>query len=222
MSVRTKVAVEIGTLALLTVVFILLFPKRSPWADVGLAAFALVLIGLTAGYTRNTIWASLSSNAGEDRVRRCVTLAASITLPVVALFFIIGGVIGYREGGWSGLTARILNWRILVAFACYVPWALMQQTLFQFYLLGRLAVLFPSVHSLVLCAFTGAAYSLVHLPDVGTTAVTAAAGIVWSYLYFRFRVLWPLALSHALLGSAFYYWICGHDLVAEWSAGVQL
>jgi len=222
MSLRAKVAVELGTLALLTVLFLLLFPRRSPWADVGLAAFALALIGLTARYTRHTIWASLPSKAGEDRVKRCITFVAFVTLPVVALFFVAGGFIGYHADGWAGLTARVLNWRVLVAFACYLPWALMQQTLFQFYLLGRLAVLFPSVHPLALFTFTGAAYALVHLPDVGTTLVTAAAGIVWSFLYFRFRVLWPLAFSHALLGSTFYYWIYGHDLVAEWSAGVQL
>jgi hypothetical protein len=220
MSLRAKVAVELGTLAILTVVFLALFPKRPPWADVGLAAFALVLIGATARYTRQTIWASLPSKPGENRVMRCIIFAARITLPAVILFFIAGGLIGYRAGGWTGVAARVLNWRILVAFACYVPWALMQQTLFQFYLLGRLAVLFSSVHPLVLSAFTGAAYSLVHLPDLWTTVVTGAAGIVWSYLYFQFRVLWPLSLSHALLGSTFYYWICGHDLVAEWSLGL--
>jgi len=197
------------------------FPERSPWADVGLAAVALSLIGLTARYTKQVVWGSVPADPLENRVRRCLTLVAWATLPVVTLFFIAGNVIGYQRDGWAGLAARVLNWRLLVAFACYFPWALMQQTLFQFYLLGRLCVLFPSARPLLLSAFTGTAYSLVHLPEVWTTLVTAIAGVAWSYLYFRFRLLWPLALSHALLGSTFYYWICGHDLVAEWSGSIR-
>ena len=65
--------------------------------------------------------------------------------------------------------------------------------------------------------YTGFGYSLVHLPDYGTTAATAVSGVVWSYLYFRYRRLLPLALSHALLGCAFYYWVCGQNLAPEWT-----
>jgi len=39
---------------------------------------------------------------------------------------------------------------------------------------------------------------------------------VWSFLYYRYRLLLPLAISHAALGSAFYYGIFGHDLAMEW------
>jgi membrane protease YdiL (CAAX protease family) len=97
----------------------------------------------------------------------------------------------------------------------------MQQTLFQFYLLGRLLVLFPKDQRIWPVLITGLGFSLVHLPDVWTSLVTAVAGVVWTFIYYRYRCLLPLAFSHAALGTAFYYGICGHDLAQEWQAAVQ-
>jgi len=37
-------------------------------------------------------------------------------------------------------------------------------------------------------------------------------------MYHRYRLLAPLAVSRAALGTAFYYGIFGHDLAAEWRA----
>ena len=94
----------------------------------------------------------------------------------------------------------------------------MQQTLLQFYLLGRLLALFPKQYLFVPMIITGACFGLVHLPDVWTALVTVASGVVWSLIYYRYRLLLPLAFSHAALGSAFYYGIFGHDLAEEWRA----
>jgi membrane protease YdiL (CAAX protease family) len=148
--------------------------------------------------------------------RRCAVLTLWVTLPPLLLFLLIGLWLGYQQGGWTGAEARVLNWKILLAFACYLPWALMQQTLFQFYLLGRLLALFPKVPPLALATVTDVAYALVHLPDLWTMLVTIFGGVVWSWFYYRYRSLLPLACSHAALGSAFYYWVYGHDLAAEW------
>ena len=112
---------------------------------------------------------------------------------------------------------RVGNSRLLVALALYLPWALLQQALFQFYLLGRLRTLLPAS---VAVTVTGVAYALVHLPDIGVAAASAIAGVFWSYVYCCYRVLSPLALSHALLGSTFYYWVYGRDLVRGWTAGL--
>src|SRR5882672_8036339 len=57
MTVRAKVAIELGIIAVLTIAFLLLFPRRNPWLDVGLAGFALACIGASAGYTRKVVWA---------------------------------------------------------------------------------------------------------------------------------------------------------------------
>jgi len=221
MSVRRKVAVELGVLAVIATVFLLLFPRRSVIVDVGLAAVALVALALSAGYTRRVIWAALPPPVIEKRFQRCLKVTLWITVPTALLFLLIGGFVAYRNGGWLAAAERVFNWRILVAFGCYLPWALMQQTLFQFYLLGRLLALLPEGQPRLAVVLTGISYSLVHLPDVWTTLATAAAGIVWCSLYYRYRLLLPLAFAHAALGSAFYYGVLGRDLAAEWKALLQ-
>jgi hypothetical protein len=219
MSVRRKVVLELGIITVLTTVFLWLFPKRSPAVDVGLAGFALVCLGVSAAYTKKVIWAQSSPPVAENRFGRCVRVLLWVTVPTALLFVLIGGIIAFNSGGgWPAVARRVFNWRILAAFGCYLPWALMQQTLLQFYLLGRLLVLFPKRFLLVPMMVTGTCFGLVHLPDVWTALVTVAAGAVWSFIYYRYRLLLPLAFSHAALGSAFYYGIFGHDLAAEWRA----
>jgi len=219
MSVRRKVVLELGIITVLTTVFLWLFPKRSPAVDVGLAGFALVCLRVSAAYTKKVIWAESSPPVAENRFGRCVRVLLWVTVPAALLFVLIGGIVAFNSGGgWPAVARRVFNWRILAAFGCYLPWALMQQTLLQFYLLGRLLVLFPKRFLLVPMMGTGACFGLVHLPDVWTALVTVAAGAVWSFIYYRYRLLLPLAFSHAALGSAFYYGIFGHDLAAEWRA----
>jgi len=216
MSLRAKVALELGIIALLTTVFLLLFPRRSPLVDVGLAGIALLALALSVAYTKKTIWGALPPPVADKTLRRCVVVVVWVTVPASLLFLSIGGIIAYKNGGWPAVGERIFNWRILAAFGCYFPWALMQQTLLQFYLLGRLLVLFPQRLLFVPFIITGMCFGLVHLPDVWTALVTVASGVVWSIIYYRYRLLLPLAFSHAALGSAFYYGIFGHDLAQEW------
>ena len=52
-------------------------------------------------------------------------------------------VLGYRRGGWEGALHRISDGTIVLAVAAYFVWALLQQALFQLYLLGRLLTLLP-------------------------------------------------------------------------------
>lgn len=218
MSVRAKVALELVIIAVLATVFLVLFPRRSPLLDVALAGFALLCIVLSAGYTKRVIWAVSPPPVAENRFKRCLAVTFWVTVPPALLFLVIGGVIAYNDGGWPAAARRMFNWRMLAAFGCYLPWALMQQTLLQYYLLGRLLALFPKQYLGVPIIITGACFGLVHLPDVGTASVTIAAGAVWSLIYYRYRLLLPLAFSHAALGAAFYYGIFGHDLATEWRA----
>jgi hypothetical protein len=216
MTLRGKVVAELTVIAVLTTIFLLLFPRRNPLVDVTLAGFALVCVALSARYTKRVIWAASPPPTAEPRLRRCLAVTLWVTLLPAGFFFLIGGFIAYNSGGWAAVVSRLLNWRILAAFGCYLPWALMQQTLLQFYLLGRLLALLPKKLLFVPFLITGTCFGLVHLPDVRTALVTVAAGAVWSLIYYRYRLLLPLAFSHAALGSAFYYGIFGHDLAAEW------
>jgi membrane protease YdiL (CAAX protease family) len=216
MTARGKVALELGLIATLTTLFILVFPKRSPVVDISLAGLALIGVGVSAGYTRAVIWAETPPPVANDPLKRCMIITLWITVPTVLLFVLAGTILGYRNGGWPAVVERMFNWKILAAFGGYLLWALMQQTLFQFYLLGRLLVLFPKGKPIVPVVITGICYSLVHWPDVWTMAATAAAGVVWTLIYYRYRQLLPLAFSHAALGTAFYYGLFGHDLAVEW------
>ncbi len=216
--IRRAVAVELSVLAVLTVAFLIVFPDRPILADVGLALFALTVLALNTRYTRKVVWGQFPpASDRRSRMRRAYLFAGLVTGAGVIGLFVTGLALGYVEGGWEEAVRRVGNWRILLAVAVYLPWALLQQTLFQFYLLGRLRTVFP-VSVAVTC--TGIGYALVHLPDLAVTVVTAVAGVCWTYLYERYRVLVPLALSHAILGAAFYYWVHSRDLIGEWAAGL--
>lgn len=215
-SLRQKVALEL--LALLAGAFLVLFPRRNPLVDVALAVLALTGIAASVGYTKNAIWAALPSRQSENRFKESAKVTLWITLPTVLLFFLIGGILAYNNAGWSGVIERVFNWKILLVFIPYIGWAFIQQTLFQFYLLGRLLVLFPRHQPIWPILLTGFGFSLLHLPDMWTALVTAVAGPIWTLIYYRYRCLLPIAVSHAALGTAFYFGICGHDLAAEWQA----
>jgi hypothetical protein len=218
MTVRKKVALELGILAVLAAIFLLLFPRRNPCVDVALALFALLCIGATARYTKNIIWAASTPPQSQNPLKESIKVTLWITVPTVLIFFLIGGILAYRNSGWPAVTERILDWKMLVVFIAYTGWALIQQTLFQFYLFGRLLVLFPKNQPVWPILITGLGFSLLHLPDVWTSLVTAVAGPIWALIYYRYRRLLPLAVSHAALGTAFYYGICGHDLAQEWNS----
>jgi hypothetical protein len=216
MSVRAKVIVELSVIVVLTTIFLVMFPTRNPLVDVVLAGFALLCIVFSGRYTKRVIWAASPPPVADNRTKRCLAVLFWITIPPTLLFLLIGGIVACKNGGWPAVGGRIFNWRILAAFGCYLPWALMQQTLLQFYLLGRLLVLAPKQFLFVPFIITGTCFGLVHLPDLWTALVTVVAGTAWSFMYYRYRLLLPLAFSHAALGSAFYYGIFGHDLATEW------
>ena len=218
MSVRSKVILELAILTVLTFAFLALFPRRHPAVDIGLAAFALACIGLSAGYTKRVVWAASPPPVVENRLKQCLAFIFRMTVPPAIVFLLIGMFLAYQSGGWPAAIHRVLNWRIPAAFACYLPWALMQQTLFQFYLLGRILALFPNRSPMIAVLITGFAFALVHLPDVWSSMATMVAGSIWSFTYYRYRLLLPIAFSHAILGTAFYYGLFGHDLAVEWRA----
>jgi CAAX prenyl protease-like protein len=218
MTLRTRIFLELSLLGASTAGFLLLFPER-PWGvDLGLALLALGLIGLNAGFTRNAIWGRFPLSE-TGRLRRCLVITLGLTACGVFGMLALGMGMAYTQGGWEEVFRRIFTWRLFPAIGLYFPWALLQQTLFQFYLLGRLRVLIPSKSPLPAIALTGIGYALVHLPDWGITVMTSLAGLFWSSLCYAFRVLSPLALSHSILGSTFYYRIYGEDLLDAWISG---
>src|ERR1041384_6443387 len=109
MSVRAKVVVELSVVAVLTAIFLLLFPKRNPVVDVALAGFALLCIALSARYTKNVIWSAFPPPVAENRLKRGMKVTLWITVPPAMLFFLIGGIVAYQNGGWVAGGSRIWN-----------------------------------------------------------------------------------------------------------------
>ncbi|MFQ5935803.1 MAG: type II CAAX prenyl endopeptidase Rce1 family protein [Acidiferrobacterales bacterium] len=203
-SLRKQSAIELVTLAVLTPLFLYFAPR-----ELGLYAAAAVLffgfVAIRAMKARERIWPRVDVG-WADRLRRSAGLMFAVTAPTVVAFY------GWCE--WTGHEVSYVN--LSLAFFLYMPWALLQQTIFVVYLLGRLRAVFPLAPPLLLAAVNGVAYGLVHLPDLRLVIVTMIAGMVWSYAYLRDRHLLPIAVSHAVLGSTFYYFVGQRDLFDDW------
>ena len=158
------------------------------------------------------------ARAGRSAAARRDAWLASATFTAIALAALaaLGAVVrgnAYFGGELAPFAERLANWHVLIAIALYFPWALLQQYIFQHYLLARLLQLVPLPLAV---ALTAAAFSSVHFPRWPVMAVVLIAGIAWSLIYQRWRTLLPLACSHAVLGAALHYWVFGRDLLDVW------
>lgn len=215
-SLRQQAARELLILAILTSAFLALFPRRPVFIDLALALLAVSLVLLTARHTRRAIWGKYPVEATSRRWTTCAGLTLILTAAALTVFLVIGVSIAYTAAGWAAVKYRILHPSIPIAVLLYIPWALLQQTLFLFYLLGRLTLVLPSVPSSGVAVINGLAFGLVHLPDPWLMTLGWAGGTVWSALYLRYRLLWPLAISHAVVGTTFFYWVYAYDLAGAW------
>ncbi|MGE3154292.1 MAG: CPBP family glutamic-type intramembrane protease [Nitrospiraceae bacterium] len=215
---RRRAALELLVVGALTSGFLALFPRRPIVVDLGLALLAAGLVLLNASSIKAQFWGPRPVAIGGAARQHGVVITLALTILVILGLVFVGAVIGYRGADWPGVRARLLHPYIPTAILLYLPWAWLQQTLFQFYLLGRVRMLCPSLHPVALSAVNGLLFGLVHATDIEIMLSAALGGTLWSWLYLRDRRLWPLALSHALVGTTFYYWVYGYDLASRWSA----
>jgi membrane protease YdiL (CAAX protease family) len=201
-SVRGRSVLELSIATVGACVFLAAVPHDTI-VNVVLALGALVFVAAQTRDIRARFWRASSTPASVRR-RRATWLMTAMTVPIVVCFLIVG-----RHEGRPLITAALAT-----SLALYLPWAMVQQALFQFYLHGRLRALLPMSSPLAACLATSACYAIVHLPDVRLVLLTACAGALWSYCYQRDRCLAPLAVSHAVLGTTFYAWVQGHDALA--------
>jgi membrane protease YdiL (CAAX protease family) len=213
---QRRAAFELLIVGLLSIAFLALFPQRHISVDFVLALLASALVFLNARYTSTHIWGLVPLEAGRTDWWLGVLVTMALTILVVLVFLLIGVAIGYEGADWPGAKARILHPYIPTALLLYLPWALLQQTLFQFYLLGRVCTLCPSLSPLAQSLLNGLVFGAVHTTDIWIAILTTLGGTLWSVLYLRYRRLWPLVLSHALIGTTFYYWVYGYDLASRW------
>ena len=199
-STRKRAAIELTALAAGTTIFLVLTPHESV-VDAPLALLALVLVVAQPRDVRRRFWETPAEPASV-RCRRALGLMTLVTVPPLVCFLLVG-----RYLGRPLLTAGLVS-----SLVVYLPWAAVQQILFQSYLHGRLRALLPPRAA---CMLTGICSGAVHFPNLPLVALTAPSGMVWSYCYQRDRCLPAIAASHALLGAAFYTWVHGHGVLVE-------
>jgi membrane protease YdiL (CAAX protease family) len=204
-----SVVLELGAIAAAALIFVATFRVRPPYLDFVLAAAAVALIVLSAARSRR-LW-ELQRSVDPTGARGAWKAALAFT--GVALVALAGAAVLVARAAGTPATPRFGNWHMLVVAALYFPWALLQQYIFMFYWFGRWLRLVPVPVAVVLTAL---AFSAVHFPRWPVMAVTLVAGSAWALIYYRWRSIVPLAVSHALLGTALHYWVFGNDLLVRW------
>lgn len=85
-------------------------------------------------------------------------------------------------------------------FIGYALWATVQEIILQCFLVVRV---FRLLRNVPLAAVVSAAlFSVAHLPNPVLAVITLVFGVAACLLYLHYRNVWPLALAHALLGTA--------------------
>ncbi len=204
-----SVALELAAIGIAAIVFVATFQVRPPYLDFALAAAAVTLIVASAARSRR-LW-TLARSVDPAGARGAWLAALSFTAAALVVLAAVA-VLAARAADVPPLE-RFGNWHMLAAAALYLPWALLQQYIFQFYWFGRWLQLVPAAAAV---ALTAVAFAAVHFPRWPVMAVTLVAGTAWALMYLRWRRLLPLALSHALLGTALHYWVFGNDLLERW------
>jgi membrane protease YdiL (CAAX protease family) len=209
MNTRRFVALELAAIGGAALIFVATFRVRPPYLDFALAGAAVALIAASERRSRR-LWDAAPLVPGSSASRRAWLESGAFS---GAALLVLAGLAVWSAGSGAALAARASNWHMAVAVALYFPWALLQQYIFQRFLLGRLLRLVPPSAAI---AVTALAFSSVHFPRWPVMALVVIACSVWSTVYYRTRALLPLAASHALLGSALHYWVFGNDLLQRW------
>jgi membrane protease YdiL (CAAX protease family) len=204
-----SVALELAAIGAAALVFVATFQVRPPYLDFALAAAAVALIVFSTARSRR-LWA-LARSVDPTGARGAWLAALAFTAVALAVLAIVAVIVARATD--TPALERFGNWHMLAAAALYLPWALLQQYIFQFYWFGRWLRLVPVAIAVPLTAI---AFAAVHFPRWPVMAVTLVAGGVWALIYYRWRSLVPLAVSHALLGTALHYWVFGNDLLERW------
>ena len=209
MNARRTVALELLAIGVAAAIFVATFRVRPAYVDFALAGIAVVLIAASARRSRR-FWDAAPLVPGGGASRRAWLQSGAFT--AVALLVLVTLAV-FTTGSRSELAARASNWHLAVALPLYFAWGLLQQYIFQRFLLGRLLQLLPPAAAI---ALTAIAFASVHFPRWPVMALVLIACSVWSTIYYRTRALLPLAASHALLGSVLHYWVFGNDLLQRW------
>jgi membrane protease YdiL (CAAX protease family) len=210
MNARRSVALELLAIGVVAAIFVATFRARPQYVNFALAVIAAVVLMAASARRSRKFWDAAPLVPGGGASRRAWLESGSFT--GVALLVLVALAVR-TAGGGAALAARAANWHLAAALPLYFAWGLVQQYLFQRFLLARLLQLLPPAAAI---ALTAIAFSSVHFPRWPVMALVLIACSVWSTIYYRTRALLPLAASHALLASVLHYWVFGNDLLQLW------
>ncbi|HUA91085.1 MAG TPA: CPBP family glutamic-type intramembrane protease [Terracidiphilus sp.] len=129
---------------------------------------------------------------------RMTNLGRSLWIVGVALLLAAGAVLVAARLHTLHLPSTPLAF--FATYCAYAVWSGVQQFLLQGVFLQRLLHLIPNSTRAAFAA--SALFAIAHLPSAVLTPLTLMWGFAACLIFLRYRNLYPLALSHAILGIA--------------------
>ncbi len=102
---------------------------------------------------------------------------------------------------------------LLIAILLYPIWGLLQQFIVMRFVAENLK--FYGKNNLQIIAITALAFGSVHIPNWPLFFATFAMGLAFTLLYIRHKNLWPLGITHGVLGAFFYFYVLNEDPIAQ-------
>ena len=133
-------------------------------------------------------------------------------------------LIGIIIIAWTNETPAAMNvLEVILRFGIYLFWALIQQfilgpVLAQSLLHATSSASSTQIPRIVASGIAGVIFSLMHFPNFSLMIPTVYLGFAWAYLFLQYRSILPLALAHAILGTAFCF-ICPPELRLDGNVG---
>ncbi|MGB0429715.1 MAG: type II CAAX prenyl endopeptidase Rce1 family protein [Bacteroidia bacterium] len=108
---------------------------------------------------------------------------------------------------------NINNYHLVIAILLYPFWGLLQQFIVMRFVAANLKKF--KLKSIVIIWVTALAFGSVHIPVWPLFAATFIIGLMFTSLYIKYKNLWPLGITHGILGAFFYFYVLNEDPIAQ-------
>lgn len=161
-------------------------PQPWQWPLRSLAALSLVTV-IAVSYEGRRKMGLCTVNL--KRSMWAVALAMAVAVLAVALAVGLHTLHVESSPGWA---VRV--------YGSYALWAGVQQLILQCFILSRSLRLVRNAPAAA--ALSAGLFAVAHLPNPILTIITLVCGLASCLFFLRYKNLWPLAVSHAILGTA--------------------
>lgn len=192
-------------------VFLFLIPLflMSFYAELRILRYAFLSVGLGYMYVFARVYRLNPADFGLRRfhLRRSSLVTMVLTglmgLALIAALYVVPELFS------QGVKAmRLLNmplWLILVSYALLS--APLQEVVFRGIIIRRLEVI--TKNKWIIIGISSVLFALVHVMFWNPMLVVATflGGMVWGWLFMRYGNLWPIQVSHSVLGSILIWFV---------------